>query len=295
MKFAAIDIGSNAIRLLFYNVFEQDGVPTFRKISLTRMPVRLGEDVFTEQEISEEKIIKLSKTMTAFRNLIEVHEVISYKAYATSAMREAINGKEVIDRVYNESGVKIHIIDGETEAKVIHANRLIEKYDYKNGYLYIDVGGGSTEISFFGPNVEAFSESYKLGTVRSLSGAINPKEYDRLKQDLKRIRKEFKGEVIGIGSGGNINRLFKLSGIKEGKPLSVKKLKELHEYVSSMSYDERTQKLGLNTDRADVIVPAGELYLYVCKQMDIKSMLVPKIGLSDGIIKELYQEFIHNC
>jgi len=259
------------------------------------MPVRLGADVFTEQEISEDKIVKLSKTMTAFRNLIEVHEVISYKAYATSAMREALNGKEVIDRVFKESGVKIHIIDGETEAKVIHANRLIEKYDYKNGYLYVDVGGGSTEISFFGPNIDSFSESYKLGTVRSLSGAINPKEYERLKQDLKSIRKRFKGNVIGIGSGGNINRLFKLSGVKEGKPLSVKNLKELHEYVSSMSYDERTQKLGLNTDRADVIVPAGELYLYVCKQMDIKSMLVPKIGLSDGIIKELYQEYIHNC
>lgn len=256
------------------------------------MPIRLGEDVFTHQEISENKIGKLVKTMIAFRNLIEVHEVNSYRAYATSAMREALNGKMVIDRVFKESGVKINIIDGETEAKVIHANRLIEKYDYKNGYLYIDVGGGSTELSFFGPNMESFSESYKLGTVRSLSSAINPKEWDRLKFDLKELRKKFKGEIIAIGSGGNINRLFKLSGIKEGKVLSVKKLKELHDYVSSMSYDERTLKLGLNTDRADVIVPAGELYIYICKQLDIKSMLVPKIGLSDGIIKELYEEYM---
>lgn len=291
MKFAAIDIGSNAIRLLFYNVFLDGDIPTFRKVSLTRLPVRLGADVFTNQEISEDKIIKLTKTMIAFRNLIEVHEVISYKAYATSAMREATNSKEVIERVYKESGVLIHVIDGEKEAKVIHANRLVEKYDYKNGYLYVDVGGGSTEISFFGPGIESFSESYKLGTVRALSSAINPKEYDRLKEDLKRLKKKFKGEIIGIGSGGNINRLFKLSGVKEGKPLSVKKLKELHEYVASMSYDDRTHKLGLNTDRADVIVPAGEIYLMVCKMLDIKTMLVPKIGLSDGIIKELYQEY----
>lgn len=290
MKFAAIDIGSNAIRLLFYNVFEDGPEPTFRKVSLTRLPIRLGEDVFANGHISESKIQKLTKSMCAFRNLMEVHEVLAYKAYATSAMREADNGLEVIQRIYTATGIEIHIIDGNTEANVIHSNRITEKFDVRCGYLYIDVGGGSTEISFFGEGAFPFSASYKLGTVRMLAGSENREEWQRLKDDIRKIRKKWKGEIIAIGSGGNINRIFKMSGLKDGKPLSVKKLKELHELIAGMTYDERTHILGLNTDRADVIVPAGEIYLFVCKQADIRTMMVPKIGLSDGIIKELYRE-----
>lgn len=292
MKFAAIDIGSNAIRLLFYNVFEDGPAPAFRKVSLTRLPIRLGEDVFAQGRIGENKIQKLIKSMIAFRNLMDVHEVAAYKAYATSAMREADNGLEVIQRVYTATGIEINIIDGNTEASVIHSNRISEKFDGKNGYLYIDVGGGSTEISFFGEGILPFSGSYKLGTVRILAGSENKDEWQRLKDDIRKIRKKWKGEIIGIGSGGNINRIFKMSGLKEGKPMSVKRLKELHEQISGMTYDERTHILGLNTDRADVIVPAGEIYLFVCKQADIKTMMVPKIGLSDGIIKELYREYL---
>lgn len=294
MKFAAIDIGSNAIRLLFYNVLVDGEHTTFRKVSLIRMPVRLGADVFATKIISEAKLNRLTKTMIAFKHLMDVHEVVAYKAYATSAMREADNKEDVIRRVYNDSGIQINIIDGEKEAKVIHSNRLLEKTGLKNGYIFMDVGGGSTEVSFFAPDKDSISHSYKLGTVRMLANAVNAKEFDRLKNDLKNIKKNFKGEIIAIGSGGNINRLFKLSGIKEGKPLPVKKLKEMYEEIQSLTYEERMAKLGLNMDRADVIEPAAYLYLFVCKQLDIKTMLVPKIGLSDGIITELYNEYLES-
>lgn len=291
LKFAAIDIGSNAIRVLFYNVFDDAKEPVFKKISLTRLPVRLGEDVFSTGRISDKKIQKLIRSMAAFRALMDVYEVDGYRAYATSAMREAENGLEVIQRVYSETGVIINIIDGNTEADVIFSNKITENPDPKKSYLFIDVGGGSTELTLFSKNKKMASASFNLGTVRILSGKTGEEDWKRLKGFLKEIKDKAPEDLIGIGSGGNINRLHKLAALKEGKPLSVKKLRDMYETLNAMSYYDRTHILGLNTDRADVIIPACEIYLFICKNCDIKQIQVPKIGLSDGIIKELYAEF----
>jgi exopolyphosphatase/guanosine-5'-triphosphate,3'-diphosphate pyrophosphatase len=290
LKFAAIDIGSNAIRILFYNVFVDDKEPVFKKISLTRLPIRLGEDVFTEGVISEKKIRKLIRSMAAFKALMDVHEVSAYRAYATSAMREAENGLEVIQKVFFETGIVINIIDGNTEADVIFTNKITENPDPKKSYLFIDVGGGSTELTLFSKNKKIMSASFNLGTVRMLSDRVAEETWKKVKGYAKEIREKTDGELIGIGSGGNINRLHKLAALKEGKPLSVKKLKDMYETLRSMSYDDRTHILGLNTDRADVIIPACEIYLFITKYAEIKQIQVPKIGLSDGIIKELYRE-----
>lgn len=290
MKFAAIDIGSNAIRILFYNVFEDGKEPVFKKISLTRLPVRLGEDVFSSGRISEKKINKLVKSMTAFRALMDVYEIDGYRAYATSAMREAENGLEVIQKVYYETGISINIIDGNTEADVIFSNKITENPDPKKSYLFIDVGGGSTEITLFSKNKKITSASFNLGTVRILSGKVQEDDWKRLKSFLKEIKDKSLEDLVGIGSGGNINRLHKLAALKDGKPLSVKKLKDMYETLNAMSYHDRTHVLGLNTDRADVIIPACEIYLFIAKICDIKQIQVPRIGLSDGIIKELYAE-----
>lgn len=292
MKFAAIDIGSNALRILFYNVFEDDKEPVFKKISLMRLPIRLGEDVFGSGRISDKKIYKLSRSMAAFKAMMDVYEVDGYKAYATSAMREAENGLEVIQKVYYETGVCINIIDGKTEADIIFSNNKVlpQDADSKKSYLYIDVGGGSTEITLFSKNKKVMSSSFNLGTVRILSGKTDESEWKRLKAYLKQIKEKASDNLSGIGSGGNINRLHKLAALKEGKALSVKKLKDMYETLNAMSYHDRTHILGLNTDRADVIVPACELYLTICKACDIKQIHVPRIGLSDGIIRELYEE-----
>lgn len=291
LKFAAIDIGSNAIRVLFYNVFDDAKEPVFKKISLTRLPVRLGEDVFSTGRISDRKIQKLIRSMAAFRALMDVYEVDGYRAYATSAMREAENGLEVIQRVYTETGVIINIIDGNTEADVIFSNKITENPDPRKSYLFIDVGGGSTELTLFARNKKLASASFNLGTVRILSGKTGEDDWKKLKNFLKEIKEKAQDDLIGIGSGGNINRLHKLAALKEGKPLSVKKLRDMYETLNAMSYYDRTHILGLNTDRADVIIPACEIYLFICKNCDIKQIQVPKIGLSDGIIKELYAEY----
>lgn len=291
MKFAAVDIGSNAIRLLFYNVYDDGDKPIFKKVSLTRLPIRLGEDVFSTGVISEEKIKKLIKSMIAFRNLMEVHDVLGYRVYATSAMREAENSLDIIQRVYFETGVEIHIIDGTTEAGVIYSNHIERDLDPNKSYMYIDVGGGSTEINYFSRNNTLVSASFNIGTVRSLKNKIRQKEWKLLKDSVKDIKSKSKGVITGIGSGGNINKIFKLSGLKDGRPLTVKRLREIYEMLSGMSYYDRTHTLGLNADRADVIVPAAEIFLYICKYADIKTIYVPKIGLSDGIIRELYEEY----
>lgn len=291
MKFAAIDIGSNAIRILFYNVFEDDKEPVFKKISLLRLPIRLGEDVFSVGRISDKKIQKLSRGMSAFKALMDVYEVDGYRAYATSAMREAENGLEVIQKVYYETGVTINIIDGKTEADVIFSNKVTENPDPKKSYLFIDVGGGSTELTLFSKSKKVMSSSFNLGTVRILSGKVGEDEWKKLKNFLKEIKEKVPEDLIGIGSGGNINRLHKLAALKEGKSLSVKKLRDMYDTLNAMSYHDRTHILGLNTDRADVIIPACEIYLFITRICDIKQIQVPRIGLSDGIIKELYAEY----
>ncbi len=290
MKFAAIDIGSNAARLLLSNVFEDGEKVSFKKSSLIRVPLRLGFDAFSQKSISEKKIQKLVATMGAFKTLIDVHDVISWKAIATAAMREAENGPEIVGRVERETGVKIDIVSGEEEASIVYSNHIAESLDPDKSYLYIDVGGGSTELTLFAEKKVCASYSFNIGTIRLINDQVSPADWKSLKDFVKKVAKGHQ-PLVGIGSGGNINKLFKMSGKQEGKPLPTKKLLKLRDEISNLTVSERITQLGMNEDRADVIVHAANIFLYILKHAGIKKMLVPEIGVSDGIIHLLYEEF----
>jgi exopolyphosphatase/guanosine-5'-triphosphate,3'-diphosphate pyrophosphatase len=291
-NFAAIDIGSNAIRLLIYNIYlDLNNEPVFKKVALTRVPIRLGEDAFVTNYISDEKIEKLKKAMIAFKNLIEVHEVIAYKACATSAMREAKNAAEVVKKIKAVSGIEIDVIDGGAEADLIYNNHIAEKMSDSKAYLYIDIGGGSTEITLFYKGRKHYSESFNIGTVRMLHDKVDPDEWNRLKNKCSELNILYKN-IIGIGSGGNIIKLQKLTEESEEKPFSRSRLKDIYKDLKSISYEDRMRKYGMNADRADVIIPASEILLHITKYAEIKSIFVPKIGLSDGIIHKLYDEYL---
>lgn len=289
-KFAAIDIGSNAIRLLTHNVIEESGKTTqFRKSALIRVPVRLGEDSFTVGEISENNIARMVKTMKSFQLLMEVAGVEQYRACATSAMREASNGNEVITTIASETGIKIEVIDGKQEAAIIASTDLKELIRPDQSYLYIDVGGGSTEFTLFTNGKIERSKSFKLGTVRLLNNMVGEGTWNKLQEWITANVKNASKLSI-IGSGGNINKLHKMSGRKEGQPLSYIWLNAQYHFLESLTYDERISELGLNPDRADVIIPATRIFLSAAKWSGAKKIHVPKIGLSDGIIKNLYYE-----
>jgi exopolyphosphatase/guanosine-5'-triphosphate,3'-diphosphate pyrophosphatase len=290
MKFAAIDIGSNAARLLLSNVFEDGEIVSFKKSSLIRVPLRLGFDAFSQKSISEKKIQKLVATMSAFKTLIDVHDVISWKAIATAAMREAENGPEIVERVERETGVKIEIVSGEEEASIVYSNHIAESLDPDKSYLYIDVGGGSTELTLFAEKKVWASYSFNIGTIRLINNQVSPADWKSLKDFVKKVANGHQ-PLVGIGSGGNINKLFKMSGKQEGKPLPTKKLLKLRDEISNLTVSERITQLGMNEDRADVIVHAANIFLYILKHAGIKKMLVPEIGVSDGIIHLLYEEF----
>jgi len=291
-KFAAIDIGSNAVRLLFYNIYlDLKGEPKFKKVALTRVPIRLGEDVFVTNKISKKKIELLRKTLIAFKNLIDVHEVIDYMACATSAMREAENAEEVKTYLKKETGVEIKTISGDMEADLIYQNHIADSMNPNRAYLYIDVGGGSTELTLFYQGEKRFSESFQVGTVRMLHDKITKETWDRLKLKCVEIAHRYKN-TLAIGSGGNVIKLQKLSGGDEGDPFSRSQLKEIYHELNDLSYEERVRKHGLNPDRADVIIPAAEIFLYITKHTDIKNIVVPKMGLSDGIIHYMYEEYL---
>lgn len=287
-KFAAIDIGSNAIRLLTHNVIEEQGKKTqFRKSALIRVPVRLGEDSFTVGEISEHNVARMVKTMLAFKLLMDVAGVQNYRACATSAMREANNGNEVINLIAEKSGIQIEVIDGKQEAAIIASTDLKEIIKEDQSYLYIDVGGGSTEFTLFTKGKIKLSKSFKLGTVRLLKDLVKETTWLRLQEWIQENVKDAPKLSI-IGSGGNINKLHKMSGRKEGEPLSYIWLNAQYRFLESLSYDDRVSELGLNPDRADVIIPATRIFLSAAKWSGAKKIHVPKIGLSDGIIKNLY-------
>ena len=290
MKFAAIDIGSNAVRLLFCNVYDEKGKIYFKKAELIRVPIRLGEDSFLTGKISAKKCDKLVTAMKAFKNLIEVYDVIDYRACATSAMRDAENGYDLVARVKKEAGIKIEIIDGKTEADLIYANHIEEHLDKKNNYLYIDIGGGSTEITLFSKNKAVVSQSFNVGTIRMLHDQIDKEYWNYFKNWVQEISKGYK-PLIAIGSGGNINKLFRITGRKPNKPVSTVNLKALCELIETYTYEERIQILGLNPDRADVIIPASKILLTVLKKADIDKLLVPLIGLSDGIVHQLFEKY----
>ncbi|MDC6352048.1 exopolyphosphatase [Zeaxanthinibacter sp. PT1] len=287
-KFAAIDIGSNAIRLLVHNVIEQEGKETqFRKSSLIRVPVRLGEDTFTLGEISVRNTERLIDSMQAFKHLMAVMGVEKYMACATSAMREAKNGKNIIRRIQEETGVSVEIIDGKKEASIIANTDLRQLLQEDQTYLYIDVGGGSTEFTLLSGTTPKVSRSFKVGTVRLLNGMVEESHWEEIKNWIRKHVTPLQNVQI-IGSGGNINKLHKMSGRKVGVPLSYIWLHSQYQYLQSMSYEDRIIELGLNPDRADVIIPATRIFLLAAKWSGSKKIHVPKVGLSDGIIKTLY-------
>ena len=289
-KFAAIDIGSNAVRLLISNIIEEKGKPVrFKKSSLVRVPIRLGADVFLNEKISKKNIIRMVDTMMAFNLLMKSHNVVKYKACATSAMREAINGKEVSKLILEKSDIKIDTIEGEEEAAIIATTDLSQYIKEDKTYLYVDVGGGSTEFTIFDQGKVVTSKSYKIGTVRLLNDMVKSDTWQDLELWIKQNVKEY-SKIDIIGSGGNINKIFKLSGKAIGKPLTYFHLSTFYNKLNSYSYEERITELDLNQDRADVIIPATRIYLSAMKWSGAKDIYVPKIGLADGIIKSLYYE-----
>ena len=290
-KYAAIDIGSIAIRLLISEVIEHSGTSQFKKSELVRVPIRLGSDVFLKNHISDFNIKRLSDMLKAFYLLMRVNGVVAYKACATSAMREANNAPAIVETIFNETGVRIDIIDGQTEAKIIAATDLNDILDPKKTYLYVDVGGGSTEFSILEGLNKILSKSFKIGTVRLTNNKVTDSTWMNLKKWIKTNTRNY-DDIIVLGSGGNINKLFKMSN---KKPLTVLKINYLEtkvEELSRLSYEDRILKLGLKPDRADVILPATRLFLNAMKWSGAKSLLVPKIGLSDGIIKSIYAKTI---
>ncbi|ALM22021.1 exopolyphosphatase [Nonlabens sp. MIC269] len=288
VKYGAIDIGSNAIRLLIATANTMTGnPPNFKKISLVRVPIRLGQDVFTTGEISEVNFNRMVDAMKAYKLLMQVHKVEKYKAYATSAMRGSQNGQEIADYIKENCGIEIEIIDGSHEAAIIAMTDLHNVIDERKVYLYVDVGGGSTEFTLFAYGKEVVSRSFQIGTVRLLNDMVNNSLWAEAENWVKEVCKPY-SKIELIGSGGNINNIFKSSGKSQGKPLSYFYLASYYEKLQSYTYEERIYSLNMNQDRADVIIPACRIYLRAMKWSMAKNIYVPKIGLSDGIIKSIY-------
>ncbi len=290
MKLAAIDIGSNAARLLISEAINNpDGTVQLNKINLVRVPLRLGFDVFDKGEISKQRLGMILQTMKAYSHLMNVYGIQHIKACATSAMRDARNSSDIIRKVKLETGIEIKIISGDEEASYIYENHIAENLDKEHSYLYIDVGGGSTELTFFAEGKLRYKESFNIGTIRLLKNMVDEKHWDEMRDHLKNNTKS-KWPMIAIGSGGNINKIFSISKKKEGKPLQLELLKDYYKELSSVSLEERIRIYKLRDDRADVIVPALQIYVNVMRWADISEIYVPKIGLADGLIQSLYEE-----
>ncbi len=289
MKFAAIDIGSNAVKLLLARVLDNDSQPYFKKESFIRMPIRLGEDVFTNRRISAVQVDALIKSMIGFKNLIAAYGALDYMACATSAMREAENGEEIAAEIRRVTGIDLQIVDGGREAQIIYSNHVEHALDSEHASLYVDVGGGSTEISFMSKGHCIDSRSFRIGTIRILKDLVTDEDWQSMRSWLKETTRDYRSPVI-IGSGGNINKVFRLARKKEGKPLSAKRLKIIYKGLTNYTFDERIRLLGLRPDRADVIVPACEIFLSVMKWTSSDRLYVPLIGLSDGLIHILYEK-----
>lgn len=288
-KFAAIDIGSNAVRILIANVIEIENKVFFQKNSLIRSPIRLGEDSFTLGEISDKSIKRVIKTLKAFKLLMDVHDVSHYKAFATSALREANNSLYVVKMIKKKTRIKVEIIDGRKEAEIISYSKISDFINTQKTFLFVDVGGGSTEFTFINEGKNIISKSFKIGTVREINNLVDDRAWTAIKNWIKKNSKKY-DKITLMGSGGNINKLFRLSNTKEGKPLSKIKLNQLYKDLLSLSYEERIISYGLNTDRADVIVPAAKIYLKALEWSGGQKIYVPKFGLSDGMIKYIYKK-----
>jgi exopolyphosphatase/guanosine-5'-triphosphate,3'-diphosphate pyrophosphatase len=290
VKLAAIDIGSNAVRLLIEEVFIHKGTYHIEKVSFTRVPIRLGEDVFETGKISKEKSKQLIKTMKAFWYLMDVHNIEYFRACATSAMREAENSADVVDRIFKEANVKIEVLTGQEEANLIFANYEGNQFGGQENLLFIDVGGGSSELTVLRKSKRKNGKSFDVGTVRMLSGKVPKKRWTDINEWVVE-NVEIKSNPVAVGTGGNINTIFKLCGKKPNELLSYAELSAQYNLLKSLTYEERIMKFKLKPDRADVIVPAAEIYLRIMEMAGIDSMIVPKIGLSDGIILQLFNKW----
>lgn len=294
--YAAIDIGSNAIRLLVKKVRDncQAGQKPLTKVLLLRIPLRLGFDVFACGEILDIKVNKLVRAIKAFGQLMKVYEVSKFRACATSAMRDAKNGKAVIKKVFKHTGIKIEIIDGQEEAALVYNNHIECMEDRSGNYIYVDVGGGSTEVNLLTNGELVFSKSYNIGTVRILSRADKPETWQQLRNDMVYISGKYP-DINIIGSGGNINKLYRLASTKDKQKLNmpVSSLEEIYKRLKFLTPEQRMDKFHLKADRADVIVPAAEVFLAIAESTGAQYIHVPVIGLADGIIDKLYAADIH--
>jgi len=290
VKLAAIDIGSNAARLLIAEVLEPEkGNIVVNKLNLVRVPLRLGFDVFEYGSISKPRMAMMLQTMKAFQHLITAYEVKAVIACATSAMRDAKNAADIIRKIKLETGLSIEVITGDKEANIVYENHVAENMDKDHSYLYIDVGGGSTELSFFSNGTLNFKQSFNIGTIRLLKGMVKESQWDEMKDALKNATKGHKA-VVAIGSGGNINKVFSMSKRKDGKPLPLELLRDYYRELSQVTLEERISKYGLKEDRADVIVPALQIYINAMRWSDAAEIYVPRIGLVDGLIRHLWEE-----
>jgi exopolyphosphatase/guanosine-5'-triphosphate,3'-diphosphate pyrophosphatase len=289
---AAIDIGSNAARLLICEVEKKGKETAFNRLNLVRIPLRLGFDVFEKGFIGTKKRKMLVDTIKAFKHLMKVYDVEHYMACATSAMRDAENAKEIIKEIDLEASIEIEVITGELEAEIIYENHIAELLDTENSYLYIDVGGGSTELTLYDKSEVVLQKSFNIGTVRMLTSKVKDDSWDELKDALKEIAKKY-NHLIGIGSGGNINKIYSLIGAKNGESLSFDSIKELYKEMQPLSVEERMNKYKIKKDRAEVIIPALAIYNSILKWGNINEINVPKIGLADGLIHHLYDQIIN--
>ncbi len=289
MKFAAIDIGSNAARLQISSVLDNEGMISFKRVEYVRFALRLGHDVFTDGTISPESEVRIFKLMHAYKLLMDLHEVQDYSICATSAMREASNSSEIITRVHKILDMKIHLIDGTREAELIN-DVVVKSLNPKKNYLHIDVGGGSTELNFYKNQEKFATKSFKIGSVRLLEGKEKAGDWEKMQNWITQQKSEIKGPVYAVGTGGNISKLYNLSTqVDEHKTMDFKELKRVADFVRSFTYEERVNKLRLNTDRADVIVPAASIYLTAMELAGCETIFVPDLGLKDGIIQMLHE------
>lgn len=289
MRIAAIDIGSNAARLLINEVSEpKKGKPQFTKLNLLRIPLRLGMDVFTKGEIGSERVQMILDSMGVFGNLMKIYKVKHYRACATSAMRDAKNGQHIIKEVKKSSGIDIEIITGDEEASLVFENHIAEGLDKNFDYLYIDVGGGSTELTFYEDGNKKYEKSINIGTIRLLNGLVKDDLWKELKEDIRKNINS-KKPIVAIGSGGNINKIFSMSKTKDGKPMSTAFLKKYYKEMNGLTVAERMVHFNLREDRADVLVPALEIFNNIMTWSDIDKIFVPKISVADGLIHSIYE------
>ena len=289
-RYAAIDIGSNAVRVLISNVIsDKKSPPKFMKSSMVRVPIRLGEDAFTVGEISNKNKKRMVKAMKAFKHIMKINNVQSYMACATSALRESNNAQEVVQDVKKKTGIDIQIIDGKKEAEIIATTDIFKSINKNRTFLFIDVGGGSTEFSILFKGERVASKSFKVGTVRMINKMVSDDIWEDIAQWIKENTQQY-SKLALLGSGGNINKLFKIAGVKEGRPLSLIKLNTLYNALNQLTYEERISQWELNPDRSDVIIPATQIYLKALTWSGASEIYVPKIGLSDGMIRVLYDQ-----